>query len=242
MIPRAALVRRDSSAAPSSARRTCRRLRELIATTALAAASTGLAFGWMLVSVRLDTISGAEASNIGTEVPRSIQLAQAFTAALNAHDVDVLVELFTQYDAGPTVTADRFAWQKFEIRLWAQQQVQAGIRMEAYDYRVTEHGAAWTADAYREDWRAVGVTPLRVTNSIWVHNGQLAKRLQRAEASAQTAVPRSPRRACRPRPLASRASRTGRAPRWSAVRQSSTFRCLGGIDKLKRQGKVRSGS
>jgi hypothetical protein len=74
------------------------------------------------------------------------QLAHAFTAALNAR----------------------------EIRLWAQQQVQAGIRTVAYDFRVTENGAAWTADVYREDWRAVGVTPLRVTNSIWVHNGQLA--------------------------------------------------------------------
>jgi hypothetical protein len=28
-----------------------------------------------------------------------------------------LVDLFTDGD-GPTVTADRFAWQKFEIRRW----------------------------------------------------------------------------------------------------------------------------
>jgi hypothetical protein len=146
----------------------------IAASLALAAASIGLAFGFTLVSIRLDAISADAASDTGTELPDSIQLAQAFTAALNAHDVDALVELFTDEDAGPTVTADRFAWQKFEIRLWAQQQTDAGIRTEAFDYRVTEHGAAWSADVYRDDWRAVGVTPLRVSNSIWVHNGHLA--------------------------------------------------------------------
>jgi hypothetical protein len=134
----------------------------------------GLAIGFTLGSVRLDVISAADASNVVTELPRSIQLAQAFTAALNGHDVDALVELFTEEDAGPTVTADRFAWQKFEIRLWAQQQVQAGIRSEAYDFRVTEHGAAWKADVYRDDWRALGAEFVPVTNTIWVHNGQLA--------------------------------------------------------------------
>jgi hypothetical protein len=140
----------------------------------LAAASTGLALGFMLVSIYVDAISGAEASNIGVASPDSIQLAQAFTAALNAHDEDGLVGLFTEDDAGPTITADRFAWQKFEIRLWAQQQIQANIRTEGFDYRVTERGAAWNADVYRDDWRAVGITAQRVTNSIWVHNGQLA--------------------------------------------------------------------
>jgi hypothetical protein len=148
--------------------------RSIAASLALAATSIGLAFGFTLVSVRFVTISGAEASNVGSELPDSIRLAQAFTTALNAHDVDALVELFSEEDAGPTVTADRFAWQKFEIRLWAQQQVQAGIRSEAYDYRVTEHGASWKADVYRDDWQAVGVALVPVTNSIWVHHGQVA--------------------------------------------------------------------
>jgi hypothetical protein len=94
--------------------------------------------------------------------------------ALNAHDVDALVELFTEMDAGPTITADRFAWQKSEIRQWARLQVQADIQTEDHDYRVTEHGVAWDADMYRDDWRALGLTPLRVTNSIRVQNGQLA--------------------------------------------------------------------
>lgn len=138
-------------------------------------ASIGLAFGLALVSARLDTMFFAgEASNVGTELPESIQLAQAFTAALNAYDVDALLDLFTEEDAGPTVTADRSAWQKFEIRRWAERQVEAGIRMEAYDYRVTEHGAAWRADVYRDDWSALGLTPLAVTNSIWLHKGHLA--------------------------------------------------------------------
>jgi hypothetical protein len=150
-----------------------RRLRGFAAASALMTISTGLAVGFTLVSLRLGAISRAEASNIRTELPASIQLAQAFTAALNAHDVDALVELFTEEDAGATVTADRFAWQKFEIRLWAQQQIQGGIRTEAYDYRLIEHGAAWNADVYRDDWQALGVRALRLSNSVTVHNGQL---------------------------------------------------------------------
>jgi hypothetical protein len=89
-------------------------------------------------------------------------------------DADALVELFTEEDAGSTVTVARFAWQRFEIRLWAQQQIQAGIRTQAYGHRVTEHGADWQADVHRDDWSALGLTALAVKNSIVVHNGQLA--------------------------------------------------------------------
>src|SRR5689334_12118762 len=49
------------------------------------------------------------------EWPESIALARDFTAALNAHDVEALLALFTEEDAGPSVMADRSAWQKFEI-------------------------------------------------------------------------------------------------------------------------------
>jgi hypothetical protein len=150
------------------------RFRGLVGTAAVMSASIGLAVGFTLAAVHLDAISGAEASSTGTELPSSIQLAQAFTAALNAHDVDAVVELFTEEDAGPTVTADRYAWEKFEIRLWAQQQAQGGFRADAYDYRVTDHGATWGADVYRDDWRALGVTAVRVLNTIWVHNGYVA--------------------------------------------------------------------
>ena len=108
------------------------------------------------------------------ELPADIELAQAFTAALNAHDVDAVIELFTEEDSGPTITADAYAWQKFEIGLWAQQQVQASIRIDAYDYRLMHQGATWNADVYRDDWRQHGVDPLRVTNTISVRRGRLA--------------------------------------------------------------------
>jgi hypothetical protein len=51
----------------------------------------------------------------------AIQLALAFTDALNDHNVGALVDLFTDEDGGPTVNADRDAWQRFEIREWARQ-------------------------------------------------------------------------------------------------------------------------
>jgi len=105
----------------------------------------------------------------------NVELAQAFTAALNAHDVDALLTLFTEEDAGPMVSADRFAWQKFEIRLWALQQVAANAYADAYDYQATERGASWSADMYRDDWRAVGAERVSVTNTIWVHNGEVAE-------------------------------------------------------------------
>jgi hypothetical protein len=119
--------------------------------------------------------AAAEASSDPwTERPDALALARAFTAALDGHDVEALVALFTEEDAGPTVTADRSAWQKFEIALWAEQQVRANIRVEAHDYRLTEHGVAWDAEVYRDDWAALGVAALPVTNSIWVHAGKLA--------------------------------------------------------------------
>jgi hypothetical protein len=110
--------------------------------------------------------NGVEATNL--------ELAQAFTAAVNAQDVDSLVDLFTEEDAGPTVTADRFAWQKFEIRLWAQKAADMNIQVVAQQYRLTEQGAVWDADEYRDDWAAIGMRVLRVTNSICVHNGKIA--------------------------------------------------------------------
>ena len=134
------------------------------------ATSIGLGVGFSVVANRVLTPPDVEE----LQVPSGVQLAQALTAALNAHDVDALVDLFTEEDAGPTITADRVAWQKFEIRRWGQQQVQAGIRIEADDYRVTQHGAAWTAAVFRQDWSEHGVAMLPVRNSVWVHNGRLA--------------------------------------------------------------------
>jgi len=141
---------------------------------ALMATSIGLAFGFTLLAASLGANPEAEASRVLPDAPDALQLAQAFTAALNAHDSDALIDLFTEEDAGPMVSADRFAWQKFEIRLWARQQIEAGIQTEAYAYRLSERGASWKADVYRADWNALGLPRLRVTNSIWVHHGRLA--------------------------------------------------------------------
>jgi len=150
-------------------------LRGLVGFGVLVLAVSGSAAGFAQVSARLVAPAASEVTMARrTDVPQSIELAQAFTAALNAHDVDAVVELFTDEDAGPTVNADRYAWGKFEIRLWGLRQVRAGYRITAYDYWETEHGAAWTADAYRHDWLALGLTALPVTNSIWVHRGRVA--------------------------------------------------------------------
>jgi hypothetical protein len=128
-----------------------------------------------LIAMCLITVPHVEASkDESSDAPGSVELAQAFTAALNAHDVDAVVGMFTDENSGPTVTADRYAWQKFEIRLWAQRQVAAGIRTEAFDYTASEHGATWGANVYRDDFSALGVEFVPVTNTIWVHNGKLA--------------------------------------------------------------------
>jgi hypothetical protein len=124
-------------------------------------------------------IVGAALFSAGAAQPvapssENIALAQAFSTALNNHDVDALVALFTDEDAGPMVYADRYAWQKYEIRLWAEEQVVAGIHTVPYNLQVTEHGATWSAELYRDDFRALGLETVPVTNSIWVHNGKLA--------------------------------------------------------------------
>jgi hypothetical protein len=142
---------------------------------ALIIAGTGLAIGVSHASVEPVAIPAAEgASDARSEAPGTVALAHAFTSTLNAHDVDALVELFTDEDAGATVSADRYAWGKFEIRLWAEQQVRAGIWSEAYDYQVTEQSAVWNAEVYRDDWQAMGLTAVPVRNSIWVQDGRLA--------------------------------------------------------------------
>jgi hypothetical protein len=150
-------------------------LRSLAPTAVFAAAVGGLAFGSGLVFVRLiPVLPPAVAGSATSSPPSNLELAQGFTATLNAHDVDALAELFTDdEDSGGTVHADRYAWNKFEIRAWAQRQVRANTHTDARDYRVTEHGAVWNAEVYREDWRQLGVDSLRVRNSIWVHDGKL---------------------------------------------------------------------
>ena len=154
----------------------------LAAAAAYGAAWIGLALIFSLFSERLATITAADQVNDSrTNAPTSVQLAQALTAALNAHDVDTLVELFTDEDAGPTITADRFAWLKYEIHLWAERQAGMHIQMSAHGYWLTEEGAAWDAEVYRDDWAAVGIPALHVTNSIWVHEGRIANFTSRAD-------------------------------------------------------------
>jgi hypothetical protein len=151
-----------------------RTLRAIAGLVALLAPAAGVAATSTVAMTRVGKISSADVSNdTRTGLPASIALAEAFTSAMNAHDVDAIVELFTDEDAGPTVYADRSAWQKFEIRLWAGRQSDMNIRIAAYNYRVTEQGAAWDADVYRDDWASTGVQALSVTNSVWAQNGKL---------------------------------------------------------------------
>ena len=158
---------RDQAASPRGRRRA-----GLVARAAIGVAA-GLTL--MLVFARSGAIQPVVAANdVGAQVPNSVALAQELTAALNAHDVEALVDLFSDEGPGATVHADRYAWTSFEIRLWAQHQVRANVRVGAYNYEATEHGAAWTAIVYREDWQELGVDALPVFNTIWVEDGKIA--------------------------------------------------------------------
>ncbi len=166
---------RPSRAMPHSGRTFGRMLGGLALVGMFLAATAGVSVGASLVLARIDSAAPVEAAKAPrAEGPDAIELAQALTAALNDHDVEALVALFTDEDAGPTVSADRYAWLKFEIALWAEQQVAMHIRVDASEYRLTEHGAFWEAEVYRDDWSASGVASLPVTNAIWVHRGKVA--------------------------------------------------------------------
>jgi hypothetical protein len=156
-----------------------------IATIVLLSISMGVGFSAALVreAALLDT---QLSSGPSAQPQEAIALAQALTVELNAHDADGLIELFTDDDAGPSVNAERYAWLKFEIRLWAQKQADTNLNVQAYEYRITEEGAAWDADLYRDDWTAAGVAPLQVTNSIWVKNGRIANFTEKVRNSADT--------------------------------------------------------
>ncbi len=123
-----------------------------------------------IVGVTLFSAGASAASRSAADDDSSIALAQAFNEALNAHDVNAVVDLFTEANSGATVNADRYAWQKYEIRMWAQQQASANIQVDAFDYRLTEHGAEWTANLYRDDFGE----PVPVTGSIWLFDGKIA--------------------------------------------------------------------
>jgi hypothetical protein len=127
-----------------------------------------------LASVLLIAGAPAEAADsMQMESQDGIALAQAFTAALNDHDVDTVVAMFNYEDAGPTLTAEDSASQKFEIRRWAEDQVLANIIIDGYAYRVTSNGASWYATVHRDDWQALGADPVLVADSLVVQNGQL---------------------------------------------------------------------
>lgn len=152
----------------------CARARAHAGLAARAAIAVAAGFTLTLLFAHSGAIPSVMAANdVGAQMPSSVALAQDFTAALNTHDVEALVDLFSEEGPGATVHADRYAWTRFEIRLWAQHQVRANIRIDAYDYRATEHGAAWDATVYREDWRELGVDALPVINTIWVEDGKM---------------------------------------------------------------------
>jgi hypothetical protein len=166
---------RSSRATFHSGRGFGRRLGGLGLVGLFLAATAVVSVGASQVLARMDSAASFEIPKlVRTEGPDPIELAQALTAALNDHDVEALLALFTDEDAGPTVNADRYAWLKSEIALWAEQQVARNIHVSASQYRLTEHGAAWEAEVYRDDWSASGVASLSITNAIWVHDGKLA--------------------------------------------------------------------
>src|SRR5437016_1317684 len=92
-----------------------------------------------LSAVRLSALGGAVALALlavpvaahpglhdeSTGVP-ALTLASSFVDTLNAGDVEAVVALF---DDEGTVFADRHAWLKYEVRLWAQTQTDNSIKM-----------------------------------------------------------------------------------------------------------------
>src|SRR5438477_10714513 len=71
---------------------------------AITTLAVGLGFMSTRPFVRMLTVSPAPVvSAVSTDLPGNVQLAQAFTSTLNAHDVDALMEMFTVEDAGATV-------------------------------------------------------------------------------------------------------------------------------------------
>jgi hypothetical protein len=147
-----------------------RALTALAARTAIVAVAAGLAVALVAAHVAPSALASTD---VGAQPLASPELARAFTDALNAHDVDALVDMFGDAEAGPTVQAERYAWNRYEIRLWAQLQARANIRVDAYDYQATEHGATWSATVHRDDWQAAGVEGLAQTHSIWVEDGKI---------------------------------------------------------------------
>jgi hypothetical protein len=100
-----------------------------------------------------------------------LALASALVDALNRGDEGGIVALF---DPEATVTADRYAWTHFEIRLWARAQIAASIVIEPEaPYQAVPNRAMWTARVRRADWRERGVDWVRMSNRILTEDGRI---------------------------------------------------------------------
>jgi len=129
-----------------------------------------------LAAAVLFALPGRASADIdaGAQLPGNVALAETFMAALNAHDVDAIVGLFSEDGPGATVHADRYAWTAYEIRLWAQKQVDENVQADGYAYEAFDHGAVWAATLYRDDFQAAGVDAVALHNTIFVEDGKIA--------------------------------------------------------------------
>jgi hypothetical protein len=94
-------------------------------------------------------------------------LEDALVRNLNRGDEDGVVALF---DPQATVEADRHAAGVDEIRLWARRQIAYSINIVVDRREAADSGpnrAMWTAHVWRQDWRAIGLPSVVMTQAIW---------------------------------------------------------------------------
>lgn len=132
-----------------------------------------LMLGLASVAARSTPAVAAQATPTATNADTSseLTLAAALVDALNHGDEGGMVALF---DAEATVTADRYAWTRFEIHLWARAQIAASIVMEPEGpYQAVPNRAMWTARVRRADWRERGADWVRMANQILTQDGHI---------------------------------------------------------------------
>ena len=123
--------------------------------------------GIVLAFASLPTTASAQPPADGT----GADAAASLVAAMNSGDVDGVVSLFADE---ATVYADRYAWLDYEIRIWAEINVDRGLIVEPRGpiQDMGQH-VVWQAALTRNDWRAVGVERLDVSEDALIEDGKI---------------------------------------------------------------------
>jgi ketosteroid isomerase-like protein len=115
---------------------------------------------------------------MGTVVASPLSVARGFEAELNDHDLDRVVDCFTEdavvtFIPSPPPSLPRQALGKAEIRQLADR-LMPGFQMASRDYALGNHQVTLDATVSTESLRSFGIDTVEVTAEVAVADGKVS--------------------------------------------------------------------